>query len=290
MKIIEIVDLPDGTYATILEEGGFKVLLISESNPPHQGLAQGRIHIGSKGGGLPSPYMSTMLTGLMWHSRPAKVAVLGLGTGGIPNFLRNAFLDTEIHIVEHFQEIIEIARKYFRVEQPGNYIYHQQDYLKWLNRTRRVDLDLLIVDVFTYEPLTGQMANPEFFRLCKSRLRPDGVLTVNLFGDPDQVNLCFQVAATEFSSLYRIPNEGNEVLVATNSVRSPEGIQQHCYSDVPDLFDNIPLEKLKALYDCLEVYLTTHVGVRPEDNDELLPLWDAFYECDDYIRQSYDLD
>lgn len=218
IDVIEIVDLPDGSYVTVYEEGGFKLMAISDNVPPHWGLIQGRIHIGTEGGDLPSPYMSTMLTGLMWHSRPSKVAVLGLGTGGIPNFLRSAFLETKIHIVEHFQEIIDLARKYFHVEQPGEYIYHQQDYMQWLNQAKRVDLDLLIVDVFTYEPLTGQMANPEFFKLCKSHLQAEGVLTVNLFGDPDLVGLCFQAATFEFSSLYRIPTEGgNEVLVATNS-------------------------------------------------------------------------
>ncbi len=228
IEVIEIVDLPDGTYATVYEEGGFKLLSISENNPPHRGLVQGRIHLDTEGG-LPSPYMSTMLTGLMWHSRPQKVAVLGLGTGGIPNFLRNAFLDTEIHIVEHFKEIIDLTRKYFHVEQPGEYIYYQQDYMQWLHRAKRTDLDFLIVDVFTHEPLTGQMANLEFFRLCKSHLQPDGVLTVNLFGDSDLVDLCFQMASAEFSSLYRIPTEGgNEILCATNSQRCfPIGIEEH---------------------------------------------------------------
>lgn len=226
IDVLEIVDLPDGTYATVFEEDGFRLLSISESVRPYRGLVQGRMHEG--GGCLSSRYMGHMLTGLMWYSRPEKVAVLGLGTGGIPNFLRNAFLETEIHIVEHYQEIIDLARKYFHLEQPGKYTYHQEDYLQWLNRSKIAELDLLIVDVFTNKPLTDQMANTEFFRLCKVRLQRSGVLTVNLFGDPDLVNFCFQMATTEFSSLYRIPSEGgNKILCATNNVRLPEELQNY---------------------------------------------------------------
>ena len=204
IRVLEIAELHDGTYATVYEEGGFRLMSISDSLT-HEGLKQGRMHLSEAGPGLESPYMANSLAGLHWHPRPEKVAILGLGTGGMPRFLRSAYLETEIIIVEHAQEIIDLAKKHFRLETPGLYDYQCQDYMVWLNRSVVRNLDLLIVDVFTNQSLITNMMNREFFRLCWDHLQIEGVLTINLVGTEGQIEACFAAARDVFEYLYRIP-------------------------------------------------------------------------------------
>lgn len=217
IEVIEIAKLYDGTYAMAYEEGGFRIMSISDSLT-HKGLKQGRMHLSEATPALASPYMANSLVGLHWHPRPQRVAVLGLGTGGIPRFLRSAYLETEIVIVEHAQEIIDLAKKYFRLEVPGEYTYRCQDYMVWLNRSLDRDFDLLVVDVFTNHSLIESMKNLEFFQVCQDRLQVEGVLTINLVGTEEQIEECFEAAKNIFECLYRIPVfDSCCVLVAANT-------------------------------------------------------------------------
>lgn len=283
VKVLEVRDLPDGTYATVYEEGEFRLMAISD-DLTNKGLIQGRRNL-KAGSQLESAYMSSMLLGLK-HKKHQRVAVLGLGAGRIPHFIRQVYSKATIIVVEHFQEIIDLAKKYFDFNEPGDYIC-VEDYMRWLNRSPHVDLDLLIIDVFTNRSLIEDMANREFYRLCRSRLISDGVLAINLVGEPDQINRCFEAAHTQFECLYRtaIPDKGNVILTASDTPIN--GFERQSFKSPLRL---IPHEKLETLYLAVERYMNGVVGIRPDaDNLKLQQLWDAFYTCDEYIWGSHDI-
>lgn len=287
INVLEIAELHDGTYATVYEEGGFRLMSISDSLT-HEGLKQGRMHLLETGPGLESPYMANSLAGLHWHPRPQRVAVLGLGTGGIPRFLRNTYLETEteIIIVEHAQEIIDLAKKYFRLETPGMYNYQCQDYIVWLNRSLVRGLDLLIVDVFTNHSLIESMKNPEFFQLCQDRLQVEGVLTINLVGTEEQIEECFEAARNVFQCLYRVPVFDNCCVLVAASTPAPALVDQRVFIFKDDGFDRIPPQKLRELYWSVKLYLDNWIAVRPHDEEgqpELQALWDDYYACNEHI-------
>lgn len=280
IKVLEVRDLSDGTYVTVYEEGEFRLMTISDSLT-NEGLIQGRRNI-KTGSQLESAYMYSMLLSLK-HEPYQRVAVLGLGAGRIPHFIRQVYPEATIIIVEHFQEIVDLAKKYFALNEPGDYIY-VEDYIHWLNRSSHVDLDLLIIDVFTNRSVIEDMVNGEFYQLCRSHLKSDGVLAINLVGEPDQINRCFEAVHTQFECLYRtaIPGRGNVILTASDTPIN--GFDRQSFKSPLRLF---PHENLATLYlsvrRCLE-------GVRPDDDDlELQQLWDAFYGCEEYIRGSHDI-
>lgn len=292
IKILETAELHDGTYVTVYEEGGFRLMSISKSLM-HTGLKQGRMHLSDTGPGLESPYMANSLAGLHWHPRPQKVAILGLGTGDIPRFLRDAYLETEIIIVEHAQEIIDLAKKYFRLESPGTYNYHCHDYMVWLNRSVVRNLDLLIVDVFTNQSLIESMCNSEFYQLCQDRLQVEGVLTINLVGTEEQIKACFEAARDVFGYLYRIPVFDKCCVLAAANIPTPLLVDQQVFILKEDGLNQIPIQKLKELYWTVQKYLDDWIAIRPDDEEgppELQALWDAYYVCDEYVRASHRLE
>lgn len=284
IKVLEIAELHDGTYATVYEEGGFRLMSISDTLT-HEVLKQGRMHLSEAGPGLASPYMANSLSGLYWHPRPQSVAVLGLGTGSIPRFLRSAYPETEIIVVEHAQEIIDLAKKHFRLEMPGTYNYQCQDYMVWLNRSLVRGLDLLIVDVFTNHSLIESMSNSEFFQLCRDRLQVEGVLTINLVGTEEQIERCFEAAKNVFQYLYRVPVFDNCCVLVAGRTPSPTLVDQRVLIVKDGGFDRIPSQKLKELYWSVQKFLDDWVAVRPDDEEgaeELQALWNAYYVCDEY--------
>jgi len=278
IKVREVRDLPDGTYATVYEEGEFRIMAISD-DLTNEGLIQGRQNLKTESQ-LESAYMSSMLLGLTQEAYQ-RVAILGLGAGRIPHFIRKTYPYATIIIVEHFQEIVDLAKKYFVLENPGKYVFCVQHYLNWLNRTTYNRLDLLIIDIFTNRLLIEDMANSEFYQLCRSRLKRDGVLAANLVGEPDQINRCFEAVHARFECVYRtaIPGKPNVILTASDTPIN--GFERQSFKSPLRL---IPHETLETFYLTAEQYVNM-IGVRPDDDDpELQRLWDAFYACDEYIR------
>ncbi len=112
-----------------------------------------------------------------------EILVIGLGGGSLikeyNQFLPEKFDDFQIDAVEIDPKIVKVARDYFKLrpDEANVYVADGSTYLR--NTTQKYDL--IVLDAFQNELyLPFHLSTKEFFSLLKQRLKPDGVLTMNV--------------------------------------------------------------------------------------------------------------
>ena len=138
-------------------------------------------------------YPDTVLTGDVWDAHvvlgfasfdepPARVAILGNAAGTTSRAFEEFFPETRIDGVEIDGELSEIGREYFDMNNPRLHLYHE-DARPFL---RRIDAeyDQISVDAYRQPYIPFYLTTEEFFETVHDRLRPGGVLVVNV-GHPE---------------------------------------------------------------------------------------------------------
>ena len=131
-------------------------------------------------------YTRWMMTALLLHPSPEKFLLIGLGGGAIAHFLLHHHPESRIDAVEKEEQVIRLARGYFKLPVRERFNIIQQDAHSFLHTSASSGYHIAFIDIFT----PGAMASPlflaDFHRAVLSRLTPDGVLAINLWsGDKD---------------------------------------------------------------------------------------------------------
>jgi spermidine synthase len=188
----------------------------------------------------------TVLTGDVWDAHlvlgfagfdepPRRVAILGNAAGTTSRAYEEFFPETRIDGVEIDGELSEIGREYFDMNNPRLHLYHE-DARPFL---RRIDAeyDQISVDAYRQPYIPFYLTTEEFFETVKDRLRPGGVLVVNVGHPEGQDDLEKVLTATMgevFPNVMRDPMEDtNTLLVASEAPLSEENLRDAAL-DAPD--------------------------------------------------------
>ncbi len=135
-------------------------------------------------------YSQQMMAWLLFlQSKPKmQVAQLGLGTGSLAKFTLEHCPDVVNTVVELNPAVILAARTMF--ELPNDHAklrILQDDALAFVNNKRhQQQFDVLQVDLYDAEAKRPALDSLEFYQACANCLKDDGMLTVNLFSNPEQ--------------------------------------------------------------------------------------------------------
>ncbi len=66
------------------------------------------------------PYTRYMMLSLMFLPDPKRILLIGLGAGSLVRYLSTMLPDCRIDAVDHSQEIIDLARTYFKLPETDN--------------------------------------------------------------------------------------------------------------------------------------------------------------------------
>ena len=182
----------------------------------------------------------TVLTGDVWDAHlvlgfagfdepPRRVAILGNAAGTTSRAYEEFFPETRIDGVEIDGELSEIGREYFDMNNPRLHLYHE-DARPFL---RRIDAeyDQISVDAYRQPYIPFYLTTEEFFETAKDRLRPGGVLVVNVGHPEGQDDLEKVLTATMgevFPNVMRDPMEDtNTLLVASEAPLSAERLRDN---------------------------------------------------------------
>jgi spermidine synthase len=180
----------------------------------------------------------TVLTGDVWDAHlvlgfagydepPERVAILGNAAGTTSRAYEEFFPETRIDGVEIDAELSDIGREYFDMNNPRLHLYHE-DARPFL---RRIDAkyDQISVDAYRQPYIPFYLTTEEFFETVKDRLRPGGVLVVNVGHPEGQDDLEKVLTATigeVFPNVLRDPMEDtNTLLVASEAPLSAERLR-----------------------------------------------------------------
>jgi predicted membrane-bound spermidine synthase len=222
-------------YARVIEyPSGKRALELNEGQAEHS-VCESECDAGPGGPREPS----SVLTGNVWDGHlvdffagrdtpPRRVAILGNAAGTTSRAYEEFFPRTRVDGVEIDSELSEIGRRYFDMNNPRLHLYHE-DARPFL---RRIDAryDVISVDAYRQPYIPFYLTTEEFFETARDRLRPDGVLIVNVGHPEGQDDLEKVLSATiggAFPHVLRDPIEDtNTLLVASRAPLSAARIDR----------------------------------------------------------------
>jgi spermidine synthase len=175
------------------------------------------------------PYVAVMDLTRHFFEKPGKMLLVGLGGGSIvKNF---ACAGWEVDAVEIDPVVVEIAQKHFGLLASEGYVF-QMDGRQFLLRQEHT-YDIVALDAFGSSAIPFHLVTEEAFALIASRLKPGGMVAMNIETLGWHHILTRSLAGTlkkSFSQVLALPtheppeNIGNIVILASNrelSLRQP---------------------------------------------------------------------
>jgi spermidine synthase len=117
-------------------------------------------------------YERLMLIAFALVERPQKALLLGLGGGAMCRHLSAYLGDIAVTVVEHDSAVIDLARRFFHVQQPVR-LADAQEVVAQAGQ----EYDVILADLYDGRGAVG--VSPDFWKNCARALRPGGCLAVN---------------------------------------------------------------------------------------------------------------
>ncbi|MCM2272861.1 MAG: fused MFS/spermidine synthase [candidate division Zixibacteria bacterium] len=166
-------------------------------------------------------YVNVLDLPKLFFDEPGSALLIGLGGGSVvKNYTRDNW---RIEAVEIDPAVTETARQYFGLMEAEAQVYHMDGRQFLIDRDTAYDV--ILMDAFGSSSVPFHLVTEEAFALVRSRLRPNGILAVNLqcVGWDDKI--VASVAATigrAFSHVRALPiaeppdQLGNLVIIASD--------------------------------------------------------------------------
>jgi spermidine synthase len=128
-------------------------------------------------------YTRSMMGFLLFRPPPADVVTIGLGGGSVAKFIYHRLPQARIKAVELNPAVVAIARQCFQLppddERLAVVIGDGSDYVL----REDVEADVILLDGYDADAHAKELESRKFYAACRQRLRPGGMLVVNLWRD-----------------------------------------------------------------------------------------------------------
>jgi spermidine synthase len=187
-----------------------------------------------------------VLTGGVWDTYlavadllgrdPERVAMLGNAAGTAARAYERYYPAAKVDGVELDPAVSDAGRRYFGMGEIGTLSVHDADARAFLRRTDEL-YDVIIVDAYRPPYVPFYLATREFFELVRERLRPGGIVALNVATTPSDHRLADRIGGTLASVLPRAmawqPLRFNQIVIGQNG--EPTGGIRPAPADVGSL-------------------------------------------------------
>ena len=215
-----IFDRTSGIHLVTVKKVKNRLLLsLIERVTPNQNWIQSLLHLNDPLN-LALVYTQAMMLGLIWNGEPKNIYFAGFGGGSIPLVLHHYFPDAILECAEIDSLTVAVARKFFGIQLDERLRVIIADAREYLERQKSTPkYDLILIDVaFGNGYIPYSFATQEFYRVCRDRLSPEGVIVVNTLRQHGFEAPHLKTLASVFARVYvcRLP-VGNSIFIATNN-------------------------------------------------------------------------
>jgi len=170
-------------------------------------------------------YTRSMMAFLLFVPPPKRALMIGLGGGSLAKFVHRRMPEARVTAVEVSPQVLAIARQYFHVpdDSPPHFQVIVGDGSEYVAR-EDVSADVLFVDGYDADAHAEELASRSFYAHCCARIRPGGMLVVNLWGgDKLFTTLSQRIAAAFPGGTLSLPAErpGNIIVLAFRDKPEP---------------------------------------------------------------------
>lgn len=127
-------------------------------------------------------YTRRMMGSLLFNPSPGAIEIIGLGGGSLAKYCHRYLPDTSIIAVEIDPDVIAVREQFFVPPESERFEIVCDDGAEFVRRDTR-SCNILLVDGFDKDGQPAQLCSSKFYRDCHSRLKPGGILVVNLCDD-----------------------------------------------------------------------------------------------------------
>jgi spermidine synthase len=163
-------------------------------------------------------YAQQMMVWMLFNESPQRIAQLGLGTGALTKFCYRQFPQAQVRAIELNPSVMAICRSMFKLPADDDRLsVLEMDAMDFvLDDVNRGMIDVLQVDLYDATARGPVLDTPEFYQACEASLTPDGIMTVNLFGDHPSYVKNLKAMRFAFAAVYCLPevHDGNVVALA----------------------------------------------------------------------------
>lgn len=181
---------------------------------------QGAMRI-SKPDWIELEYAQQMMAWMLFNDTPQHIVQLGLGTGALTKFSYKRFPEARVTAVDLNPSVIQICTTMFQLPpNDGRLTVIEMDALEYVNDpANRGRIDALQVDLYDATARGPVLDTPEFYQACATCLTPDGIMTVNLFGDHPSYAKNLSAMHYAFDTVVALPevHDGNVIAIAFNA-------------------------------------------------------------------------
>jgi len=129
-------------------------------------------------------YTQKMMSFLLFHPRPRRIVLIGLGGGSLIKFCYHRLPATELTAVELNPDVIALRDAFLLPPDGPRLQVLEADGAEYLAEVEK-GIDALMVDAFDRIGFAPTLANRAFFECAKNKLSGSGVLVVNLAGEKE---------------------------------------------------------------------------------------------------------
>jgi len=163
----------------------------------------------------------------IWNPDLKRVLMAGLGGGSTQRAYQHYFTNVMVDTVEIDPAVVEVAEKYFTVNESPTLRIHTNDARQFLRLTTNT-YDVILMDAYATtrygSSLPPQLVTKEFFTIASQHMSTNGVLAYNVIGQlngmrENLVGALYRTMKEVFPRVYLFPavESRNIVFIATKS-------------------------------------------------------------------------
>jgi spermidine synthase len=163
----------------------------------------------------------------LWNHDIKRVLMVGLGGGSTQRAYQHYYTNVMVDTAEIDPVVVEVAKKYFTVQETPRLKIHINDGRVFLRQTTNV-YDVILMDAYSTtrygSSLPRQLVTKEFFTLASRHLSTNGVFAYNVIGQiqgyrATLIGAMYRTLSEVFPRVYMFPavESQNVVFVATKS-------------------------------------------------------------------------
>ncbi|WP_028081452.1 fused MFS/spermidine synthase [Solimonas soli] len=166
-------------------------------------------------------YTRQMMAFLLFVTRPRHIAIVGLGGGSLSKFCHRRLPGARITTVEIDGDVLAFAKLFELPHENERFRIVHADAADYFATTEDL-ADVVLIDGCDRSGVAPSLASEAFYRDVAARLRPRGLLVMNLIGPEQSVEAHLRLAAQFFAGrlmLHRLKRGGNRLLFAFKDPR-----------------------------------------------------------------------
>lgn len=169
-------------------------------------------------------YVQHMMIWMLFRHTAKHIVQLGLGSAALTKFCYHNFPEAKVTAVEFNPNVINICRSTFHLPPDDNRLtVLEADAALYIeSMKRRKAIDVLQIDLYDENAAAPVFDSLEFYQSCADALTPDGMMTVNIFGDASDRQKSIRAMQDCFESVIWtiVEEEQNMVVLCGNSLEA----------------------------------------------------------------------